>query len=277
MLNEFAIPQGSKLYFLDSAKQKRKIENICIDIFYKYNFEEIITPFFSYHQLLDNKTQAISFSDSDNHQVSLRADSSQDIVRLITKRLGKSTSHKKWFYIQPIFNYPTTEINQIGIEWIDNNGIDGVGNLLIEILDILNIEYFFQIGNMQIPKLISQEYNIKINYLINHNIEKLLSYKIKWLEELMIATSIDDIYKLMDKVPNFLKDELNKLIDGAKKINTSNVILTPLYYSKNEYYNGLFFRVISKNKDVISLGGTYTTGDVKASGFAIYTDELICD
>ena len=37
--------------------------------------------------------------------VKIEASSEKEIVRIITKRLGRSTEHKKWFYIQPTFKY----------------------------------------------------------------------------------------------------------------------------------------------------------------------------
>ena len=50
MIYEHEIPTGSKLYFGESAKLKRSLEHAASTLFYEADFEEIVTPFFSYHQ-----------------------------------------------------------------------------------------------------------------------------------------------------------------------------------------------------------------------------------
>ena len=97
MILEHEIPNGSKLYFAKSAKIKRKIENIASEILYENGFEEIVTPVFSYHQHLsiaDDK-ELIRVNDKENNALSLRADSTIDVVRIIEKRLGSNTKQKK--------------------------------------------------------------------------------------------------------------------------------------------------------------------------------------
>ena len=107
MIFEHEIPKGSRLYFGKTAKLKRELENKISDILYENNFEEIVSPNFSYsqHQSITDEKKLINFSDVQNNQVSLRADSTLDVVRIITKRLGRTTTHKKWFYVQPVFSY----------------------------------------------------------------------------------------------------------------------------------------------------------------------------
>jgi histidyl-tRNA synthetase len=120
LILEHEIPNGSRLYFGQSANLKRDIEAKASAILLKQDFEEILTPSFSYdqHQSINDKKELISINDVDNNSLTLRADSTLDVVRLITKRVGRSVDHKKWFYIQPIFTYPTTETYQIGAEII---------------------------------------------------------------------------------------------------------------------------------------------------------------
>ena len=97
MILEHEIPNGTKLYFGQSAKVKRRIENIASEILYDNGYEEIVTPLFSYHQHLsiaDDK-ELIRVNDAKNNTLSLRADSTVDVVRIISKRLGRNTKHKK--------------------------------------------------------------------------------------------------------------------------------------------------------------------------------------
>lgn len=72
MILEHEIPNGSKLYFGNSAKIKRDIENIASDILYSNGFEEIVTPVFSYHQHLSiaNEKELIRVNDTKNNPLS---------------------------------------------------------------------------------------------------------------------------------------------------------------------------------------------------------------
>ena len=86
MIFEHEIPKGSRLYFGKTAKAKRVLENSVCEILEKNGFEEILTPNFSYsqHQSIEDNKKLIKFSDEENEQVSLRADSTLDVVRIIT-------------------------------------------------------------------------------------------------------------------------------------------------------------------------------------------------
>ena len=111
MILEHEIPKGSQLYFGKSAKAKRDFEHKISDFLLKVGFEEIVSPHFSYsnHQAIEDTKKLIQLFDEENHPVALRADSTLDIVRIVLRRLSRSTDHKKWFYIQPVFSYPTNE------------------------------------------------------------------------------------------------------------------------------------------------------------------------
>ncbi|MFG5109215.1 ATP phosphoribosyltransferase regulatory subunit, partial [Campylobacter lari] len=121
MILQHEIPQGGKLYFGKIAKLKREIERSASEVFYNNGFEEILTPSFSFlqHQQLFSDREILRLSSENNQQISLRYDSTIDTIRIITKRLMRSTGAKKWFYIQPVFSYPSNEIHQIGAECLE--------------------------------------------------------------------------------------------------------------------------------------------------------------
>jgi len=85
---EHEIPKGARLYFGKSARQKRELESVLSEMLLKSGFEEIVTPNFSYgqHQSIDDVKKLIKIFDEDNNEVALRADSTLDVVRIITKR-----------------------------------------------------------------------------------------------------------------------------------------------------------------------------------------------
>lgn len=276
MIFEHEIPKGSRLYFGKTAKAKRVLENSVCEILEKNGFEEILTPNFSYsqHQSIEDNKKLIKFSDEENEQVSLRADSTLDVVRIITKRLGRATNHRKWFYIQPIFSYPSKEDYQVGCEWIEHNNISDIMNLTADILRAIKIEPILQISNINIPKLISTELNISIDILKNGDISELLKLDCDWLNNLLRVKDIKSLENIIEKVPNILKKELEILLEKSKEVKYSNIIIAPMYYGSLKYYNGVYYRVIDKNL-VLCRGGMYETDGISSLGFALYTDNLL--
>ena len=276
MVFEHEIPKGSRLYFGKVAKAKRALENKVCGILDDKGFDEILTPNFSYsqHQSIQNEKKLIKFSDEKNEQVSLRADSTLDVVRIISKRLGRTTDHKKWFYVQPVFTYPSTEEYQIGCEWIGHDNIADIMNLTTDILKALNVEPILQISNINIPKLVARELNIDIDLLKNGEMASLFKLKCDWLNQLIKVKNIEDLEVVINIVPASLKDQLEKLLTRAKEVNYSNIIIAPLYYGSLKYYDGIYYRVISDNLTVCK-GGMYSSEGSCSLGFALYTDSLL--
>ena len=276
MIFEHEIPKGSRLYFGASAKRKRVLENQVCDILEKSGFEEILTPNFSYsqHQAIANEKKLIKFSDEQNEQVSLRADSTLDVVRIITKRLGRTTAHRKWFYVQPIFTYPSKEEYQIGCEWIDHNNIADVMNLTADILKALNIEPILQISNINIPRLVCGELNIDLELFKNGEIATLFKLNCEWLNKLIKVKDIKSLENVIKIVPVSIKAELEKLLSKAKEVDYGNIIIAPLYYGALRYYDGIYYRVINDNLTLCN-GGVYSSEGISSLGFALYTDNLL--
>ena len=278
MILEHEIPNGSKLYFGNSAKVKRKIENIASTILDENGFEEIVTPVFSYHQHLsiaDDK-ELIRINDKANNSLSLRADSTIDVVRIIEKRLGKNTQQKKWFYIQPVFRYPTEEQYQVGVEFMGEKKLSSVMNIAVDIFDKLEVKPLIQISNIKIPELLVEMFDeLTIDDFKHINIEKFLNLKVQWLEKLVYLQYIEQIDEIMAIAPKEVQIELQKMKDLCSEMKCENSVLAPMYYAKMLYYDELFFRVIDKN-EVYARGGRYKSSELTSVGFAIYTDAL-CD
>jgi len=275
LINEFTICDGSKLYFGKVAKKKREIENLAVDIFYQNGFEEIITPSFSYYQNIKDQKEAIAFNDKNNHRIFLRADSSKDVVRLITKRLGRSTSHKKWFYIQSIFKYPTTEINQIGCEWIDNENLENALMLSKELLESIKLTYQIQIGNNKIAYLASKESGMDIKLFLTQNYTQIATTDIEWLKILFQIAYVDEVDEVLDIMPHSIQKELKAISAFSKKISfSSKILFSPLFIANHHYYDSLFFRVLHDNEQIV-IGGKYSVENSSAIGFALYTDKLL--
>ena len=279
MVLEHEIPQGSKLYFGDSAKIKRKIENVASEILDENGFEEILTPVFSYHQhtsIADEK-ELIRINDAKNNSISLRADSTIDVVRIIEKRLGRNTKQKKWFYIQPVYTYPTTEQNQVGVEYMGEKDLSKVLNIASDIFNKLEVKPLVQISNMKIPHILVDMFDeLSLEDFRHLNIEKFLNLKVEWLSKLVYLQYVEQVDEILDIVPEQIKVELLKMKELCESSNCKNSVLAPIYYAKMLYYDELFFRVI-KDNEVFARGGRYKNDELTSVGFAIYTDEIIED
>ena len=276
MIFEHEIPNGSRLYFGKIAKLKRELEYKASNYLSNNGFEEIITPNFSYsgHQSIDDTKELITLSDESNNTLALRADSTLDVVRIITKRLGRATEHKKWFYVQPVFTYPANETYQIGAEWIGHDNISDIINLNCSLLDDLNIDAFVQIANINIPMIISKEYGIDINLFKNGEIGAIFDLKIEWLTKLLEVSSVESFKNILNILPECLQNESQKLIDIADQVEYKNVTISPIYYSAMKYYDNIYYRVLS-DKTTIAKGGGYKSNEVDSLGFALYTDNLL--
>ena len=275
MLMEHEIPEGSKLYFGEIAKTKRKIENLASEIFEENRFQEIILPTFSYHQLKSIASeQLIHLTDRNNYPMNLRADSTIDLSKILLKRVGKSNQNSRWFYIQPIYRYPSSEQYQIGAEKIGNTDLNEILKINIDIFSALNFFPLLQLSNIAIPKLISEKLNISIKLFQNIEIKKLLELKIDWLTKLIYLEKVEEIQDILDDLPDFLKDEILAIQELAQNIKYKDVRVAPLYYTKMDYYDNLIFKFIGDNR-VFARGGRYSIDEISSVGFSIYTDEVL--
>ncbi len=274
---EHEIPSGSKLYFAQSAKLKRDIENIASQILLENGFSEIVTPIFSYHQhnsIADSK-ELIKVNDESNAHITLRADSTLDVVRIIQKRLGRNSEHKKWFYIQPIYSYPTLEQHQIGVEYINHAKLPCVLNIMIDIFKALDIAPLMQISNIKIPQIINSIYSeLSLDDFVHVNIEKFLALDVLWLKKLVYMQTVKQLDELLEIAPEAIKVELLKMRELSSSIEYKHSVFAPLYYTDMLYYEELYFRVIDKN-ELLASGGRYSNLGVDSVGFAIYTDAVI--
>ena len=278
MILEHEIPNGSKLYFGNSAKVKRRIENIASEILDADGFQEIVTPIFSYHQHLsiaDDK-ELIRVNDKQNNSLSLRADSTIDVVRIIEKRLGKNTTQKKWFYIQPVVTYPTTEQYQVGVEYMGETKLSSVASLALDIFNKLEVQALMQISNIKIPELLVEMFDsLTIDDFRHINIDKFISLKVEWLTKLVYLQYVEQIDEVMAIAPQAITNELQKMKDLCSEMECKNTVLAPMYYAKMLYYDELFFRCIAGN-EVFARGGRYKNESLTSVGFAIYTD-AVCE
>jgi len=274
MIFEHEIPSGSKLYFGESAKVKRDMEYVSSEILDNLGFEEIVTPLFSYHQheSFNDKKPLVRLNDEENHEVTLRADSTADVVRIVTKRLGRSTESKKWFYIQPTVTFPTKEQYQIGAEIIDGS-FEEIVRTTITLLNEIGSKPVMQIANIKIPYLLNEKYGVSLEILKSMHVEQIMATDLPWIEQLVRLNSVNDLNNL-SVFPTDIREELEKIREATQKVEYANMVISPLFYAKMRYYDSLTFRMFENNA-LLATGGIYTVEGIEAAGFALYTDECV--
>ncbi len=274
MVYEHEIPTGSKLYFGESAKVKREIEFVSAELLDNLGFEEIVTPIFSYHQheSFEDKKPLLKLNDEENHEVTLRADSTADVVRIVTKRLGRSTESKKWFYIQPTLTFPTKEQYQIGAEVVDGN-FEEIAKTTIMLLSEMEAKPVMQIANIRIPHLLNEKYGVSLEVLKSMHVEQIMGADLPWIEQLVRMHAVSDLEDL-SAFPLDIKVELEKIKEATQKVAYDKIVISPLFYAKMRYYDSLTFRMFEDNS-LLAMGGIYIIDGVEAAGFALYTDECI--
>jgi ATP phosphoribosyltransferase regulatory subunit HisZ len=274
MVFEHEIPGGSHLYFGQSAKVKRAIETTAATLLAEEGYEEIVTPLFSYqqHESFADRRPLIRLNDADNHEVSLRADSTADVVRLITKRLGRTHITNRWFYIQPVFTFPTHEQYQVGAEMVGGDFID-VTRTALRLIDALGHNPLLQIANIAIPRLLSEHYGVALEDIETMHIDAILASGYSWMDTLVRIHTVDDLEDL-SCYPDDIAEELGKIAEAAQGLKRENVVISPLYFARLRYYDALLFRMLLGN-DLLATGGTYRIDSIHAAGFALYTDACI--
>ena len=272
MIGEYEIPKGSKLYFGESARAKRAIETKAVEILSRHGFEEIVTPLFSYHQ--NSQQEVIRFGDEANHAVAIRADSALEVVRLILKRLGRSTEHRRWFYVQPVFRYPTQELHQIGAESMGSDDLSAMIRLCGEVLSALGLKPVLQIGSIAVLDEVQKLLDLPPETLQRHNLNQLFDRTEPWLKPLIELSDLADLSAAIAVAPQSLKPLLESLGETARQSGWQKAALSPLYHADMAYYDERYFRFLLNGKQ-LAMGGTYESGEGRACGFALYTDTLI--
>ncbi len=274
MIFEHEIPSGSRLYFGKSARIKRQIESQAAALLLQRGYEEMVTPLFSYHQheSFGDSRELIRLNDAANHEVSLRADSTADVLRIATKRLGRSSGQKKWFYIQPVYRYPTKEQYQIGAENLEGE-FGGVASDAVALLDALEIRPTMQVANIAVPRLLSQRYGVDLEAIKRMHIEGILRAGHDWLEALLRIQRAEDLQDL-SPYPEEIAAELAKIREAVEGLEYDEIVVSPLYYAKLRYYDALIFRMFEGNL-LYATGGSYRIEGAQAAGFALITDSCI--
>ena len=268
MVLEHDIPAGGRLYVGEKARLKREIEGISAKILEGEGFREIVTPYFSYHQGdFIRWNRLIRFADRENRIVTLRGDTSFDLLRLVVNRL--KTPFKKWFYIQPVFRYPTREIYQIGAEWLEGD-LKEIFRLNRKILETIGVKGTPLFSHWKVIEWLLEEEVVTPKELREMNLGK---FQWEWLRKLASLSQIGE-WRGISGLPSQLKPYLEELDTFMVESGVTDGIIALLELPPFQYYTGVFYKIIGEQA-LFARGGSYRVGEVEGVGFSIYTDQIL--
>ncbi len=131
MLSRTEIPKGVKALLPAQAAQKREIENRLLSVFFRWGFQEVVTPAFEYYEVLspclgeDFEEQTIKIVDRESGRLLvLRPDITPQIARIAATLLKEHPKPLRFCYSSNVFRYHyphvgrQQEFYQAGVELI---------------------------------------------------------------------------------------------------------------------------------------------------------------
>ena len=124
------IPRGVADYFWDEAYARRRLETTLLELFRTWGYQDVITPMFEYADTFLNRSseklqaKLYRFLDRDGSTLTLRADMTIPVARLVGVRLHDLPMPQRFCYAGSVFRHAETqagrqrEFTQAGFELI---------------------------------------------------------------------------------------------------------------------------------------------------------------
>ncbi|MCL2633351.1 MAG: ATP phosphoribosyltransferase regulatory subunit [Oscillospiraceae bacterium] len=279
-------PEGTRDLLFEECTARREIETKLMELFKNNGYSEVITPFLEFYDVFDFKQETMyKLTDSKGRLMVIRPDSTIPIIRLAQTRLKDLPRPLKLCYNQTIYRANPKEsgrddeIAQTGIEFIGNGDDCEILTLAIQVLELLNVNYRFEIGDCRIFNALIEKENInkeqaeELRQLIeNKNYPELTAKapaSIAQLPKLFGGVEIFDSVGANCVRPLELEplkeicDRLNKRTQFAPTIDLG---LTDTH----GYYTGILFNGYAEGfgKPILS-GGRYRINNTEGIGFAV--------
>jgi ATP phosphoribosyltransferase regulatory subunit len=124
------IPRGVADYFWEEAYARRRLEATLLELFRSWGYQDVISPMFEYADTFHHRSSAklqselYRFLDRDGSTLTLRADMTIPVARLVGVRLHDRPMPQRFCYAGSVFRYGETragrqrEFTQAGFELI---------------------------------------------------------------------------------------------------------------------------------------------------------------
>jgi ATP phosphoribosyltransferase regulatory subunit len=209
---------GVKDMLPEEAWRKRQLEQEFAQLFYRWGYQEVVTPTFEFYQALavagsngEQEQNLFKFLDRQGHILALRPDMTTPIARLVATRMKDVQAPQRFFYLSNVFSYAEPQVGrqreffQAGVEFIGSASGDADGEvvaLAIELLKAAGLKNFqIHLGQMAVFKGIMEEIGLEEQQ--QRRFKSTLANKdFVSMEEMLVASGADVAVK--DRVRELL-------------------------------------------------------------------------
>jgi len=297
------------LYDLDIERISR-VENICIEVFKSFNYQEFRTPIIENKSLFQRSAgetsdivqkEVYEFDDRNGETLCLRPEGTAGLVRALITNGLLSEEIKKYFYLGPMFRYERPQKGrkrqffQAGVELIgEGSSKSDVEIILVgkTILDKLGINFCLEINYLGGEESLNS-YRTYLREFLQENkdsFEEKLYSRLQRNPVRAIDSKDENIQKVIKDakdITNFLTDEEKQLfaetVDTLDQLKVDYKINTNLVRGM-DYYTGTVFEYTVDSlgaQNAVIGGGRYDNlikelggKDLPAIGFALGIDRL---
>lgn len=280
---EFKKPRGTRDFFFDEMRERKKTENILRKVFENYVYQEIKTPLFEDLSLFTTKSgeqiidQLYNFTDKSNREIALRPEITAPVARLYINGLQKTSKPIKLYYFGSCFRYERPQKGrfrqfwQFGCELIGAKSPEGEAEVIamaeqsLRSLGISTAE--IHINHLGIIRALFEHFKINIDIqekmitLIDKGNKELFERELSKnnliedsnLKDILVklidfvgnTDVLDDVEKLLSDYEE-TKDSINEfkeLINLLNSFNVSNYTVNLGIARGLDYYTGTVFEI----------------------------------
>jgi len=297
------------LYDLDIERISR-VENICMEVFKSFNYQEFRTPIIENKSLFQRSAgetsdivqkEVYEFDDRNGETLCLRPEGTAGLVRALITNGLLSEEIKKYFYLGPMFRYERPQKGrkrqffQAGVELIgEGSSKSDVEIILVgkTILDKLGINFCLEINYLGGEESLNS-YRTYLREFLQENkdsFEEKLYSRLQRNPVRAIDSKDENIQKVIKDakdITNFLTEEEKQLfaetVDTLDQLKVDYKINTNLVRGM-DYYTGTVFEYTVDSlgaQNAVIGGGRYDNlikelggKDLPAIGFALGIDRL---
>ena len=313
-------PEGVRDIYGKEFTRMRNLENSIREIITSYGYQDIQTPTFEFLDVFSERIgttpvkELYKFFDMEGDTLVLRPDFTPSIARCVAKYHMDDTTPVRFCYLGNTFTNSSNlqgklkEVTQMGAELINDDSVEGDGevlSLIIHILKNAGLKGFqLTVGNEDFFKGLCEQAGIDEetedalrDYLSGKNYfgaEELLDEKGVSAKDKEALLQVADLYGSMDRILEVKSDALNPrsrmaierleaIYNVLKLYGVESYVCFDLgMLSKYHYYTGLIFNAYTYGIGVpIVKGGRYNNllhkfgKDAAAIGFAVVIDDLL--
>lgn len=187
--NGFQLPKGMKDLLPGEARVKRNLEDLLVEKYSRWGYQEVMTPILEYYENLQPaetpEDQFFKLIDRQGQILALRTDMTTPIARMVASRMNGSRLPLRLFYAGNVFRYESPQMGrqrefcQAGVELIGDGKPSADAEIIalaVECLQEAGLEGFqISIGQIKFIKGIFE--GIEVDEFTRENLLRALARK----------------------------------------------------------------------------------------------------